>query len=103
MTQALEIAGENISAATTNNSTNLRKTYISAAKQALNSVVPSTLPANKRGIYLMLQQKLQVLDPVSYPQIGFGDLDNFESTKSKLILVVVLVISTILLWKKCNG
>lgn len=99
MTQALEAAGENINAATTNNSTNLRKTYISAAKTALNSIIPSALPANKRGIYLMLQQKLQVLDPVSYPQITFDGLDDFSDHRNKLIILGV-VVGLFLLWRK---
>jgi hypothetical protein len=70
MSRALAIAGENITAATNNNSTNVRRKYLDAARAALKSVDAANLPPSKKGVHSMLEQKLQAADPVSCPQFS---------------------------------
>jgi hypothetical protein len=70
MSRALNIAGENITAATENHVRSVRQVYLRAAREALDSIDLATLPSSKQGVYQMLRQKLQAIDPISCPQFS---------------------------------
>lgn len=90
MSEALAVAGDNITAASTNNSSPLRAKYILAAKNALRSVDVERLPAIKKGTYEMLRQKLLAIDPISYSQLsGFDSIPYIGNSKLRMGLTSV--------------
>ena len=100
MSRALNIAGENISGATENHVQSVRKVYLAAAREALDSIDLATLPRSKHGVYSMLRQKLQSIDPVSCPQFsalaGFDAVPFLGDSKWKLAAASILLGSTVI-------
>lgn len=98
MSRALNIAGENITGATENHVRSVRKAYLGAAREALDSIDLATLPPSKHGVYSMLKQKLQSIDPVSYPQFsalaGFDAVPVIGDSKWKLGIASALLGTT---------
>jgi len=98
MSRALNIAGENISAATENHVQSVRKAYLAAAREALDSIDLATLPRSKHGVYSMLKQKLQQIDPISCPQFsnlaGFDAIPFLGDSKWKIATASILLGTT---------
>lgn len=98
MSQALSVAGENITAATENHAQSVRKVYLAAAREALDSIDLATLPSSKHGVYSMLRQKLQSIDPISYPQFsalaGFDAIPLLGDSKWKIAAASILLGTT---------